>query len=540
MATAAQRLAIEFGITNIVNYLRRSRQDLEHEKKTGEDTLDQQKKLMERVLADYGIPYDQAMEIGSGDKISTRPVFQEVIEDLENEKYDAIAVKEISRMGRGSYTDMGIIYDLITEKRIYVITPWKIYDPTNVADLRQIRFELFMSREEFETTRERLVGGRYNAALEGRWVSGPAPFGYDYNKKTKRLIINDEEAETVQALFDFYANGIIQKNGKRRLVQFRALATYLTRLGIKTPRGNSEWSPIQVRQLLENERYIGVLRYNTTYTTSDGKKLPRPEEEHVIAYDAHPPIIDAETWEKTQDRMNNRDTHTNTRLDFEPNRLAGICICKVCGKRLIRRAGSRTYTKKDGTVSVYRNKFLTCNTVGCMYVKYENVEDDILETLKFLKDLDKDVFKLQVDNITAKEPEENEEDVTRYIETKHKDIKRRLKFIQEKHEAGVYTDEMFLERRAELEKELIELEKVKVEEPAPPQSETLDVDFIKENISSALEMYKNASSDTDKNKVLHSIFSHVNVEIIEKGRGRRPAVHEIEPFLKSSFLTKGI
>jgi len=164
--SAAQRLIQEYGIKNAINYLRKSRQDEEREKKTGEDVLHEQKVLMDRVLEGYGVPYDQKPEIGSGDKISTRPVFQGIIEDLRAGKYDAIAVKEISRMGRGSYTDMGIIYDLLVEKRIFIITPWKIYDPRNPSDLRQIRFELFMSREEFETTRERLTGGRYNAAMD--------------------------------------------------------------------------------------------------------------------------------------------------------------------------------------------------------------------------------------------------------------------------------------------------------------------------------------------------------------------------------------
>ncbi|WP_158681496.1 recombinase family protein, partial [Microbulbifer pacificus] len=183
----ATNIAEEYGIKNIINYLRRSRKDEEQERKTGEDTLHAQKKLMDRVLADYGVPYDQEPEIGSGDKISSRPVFQQIIKEIKNGKYDAIAVKEISRLGRGSYTDMGIIYDLIQDKRLMIVTPWKIYDPSNPTDLRQIRFELFMSREEYETARERLNGGRYNAAMEGKWVAGRAPFGYTYNPETKHL-----------------------------------------------------------------------------------------------------------------------------------------------------------------------------------------------------------------------------------------------------------------------------------------------------------------------------------------------------------------
>ncbi|MBO9600353.1 MAG: recombinase family protein, partial [Cohnella sp.] len=251
---------LSLGIEHIINYLRKSRADEEHERKTGEDVLNAQKELMDRLLEPIGIPYDQRPEVGSGDKIETRPVFQTVLRDLRAGKFQAIAVKEISRMGRGSYTDMGTIYDLIQERRIFIITPYKVYDPRNPSDLRQIRFELFMSREEFETTRERLFGGRVNNAMAGRWVAGAAPFGFDYNPTTKKLEINESEADVVRQLFDFYVNGVPDENGKRRDVSFRALATYLNRKTLlRTPRGGRNWSPHPLRQLLTNERYIGTM-----------------------------------------------------------------------------------------------------------------------------------------------------------------------------------------------------------------------------------------------------------------------------------------
>ncbi|WP_376785330.1 recombinase family protein [Siminovitchia terrae] len=539
LLSARKKLIDQFGIKNIINYLRRSRQDEEREKKTGEDTLHEQKQLMDRVLNEYRIPYNQVSEIGSGDKISTRPVFMQVIRDLKNEKYEAIAVKEISRMGRGSYTDMGTIYDLIIEKRIYIITPSKIYDPTNPADLRHIRFELFLSREEFESTKERLNGGRYNAALEGKWVSGPPPFGFDYSPATGRLIINEEEAGIVRAIFDYYANGIILNNGKRKLVQFRALATYLKRIGIKTPTGKDNWSPPFLKEFLSHDRYIGTLRQNTRQTLSNGKKVPRPEEEHIVVEKAHPAIIDMEIWSKVQYRINNRDIPTHTKLDFEPNRLAGLCICKKCGKKFIRRASERTYIKKDGSVSYYENEFLFCGTVGCTYVKYKPVEEDILETLKILKDLNPSLLKSQVEKIVIKEkPIDSKEDIIKRIKSRREELDRRMKFIYEKHETGVYSDERFLERKAEIDKELEELAKINVEDQKENENEELDPSVIKRNLNSVLQAYENTTSELNKNKLLHSVFSHIFIEIVKKGSGSRPATHQIEPYLKSTVLSK--
>lgn len=66
-----------YNITNILGYLRRSRQDMEREKRTGEDTLTEQKELMNKILTAIEIPYELKMEIGSGESIDGRPVFKD-------------------------------------------------------------------------------------------------------------------------------------------------------------------------------------------------------------------------------------------------------------------------------------------------------------------------------------------------------------------------------------------------------------------------------------------------------------------------------
>jgi DNA invertase Pin-like site-specific DNA recombinase len=540
MSTAMQKMLQEYGIKFIINYLRKSRQDEEREKKTGEDTLHEQKQLMDRVLSSYGVPYDQKPEIGSGDKIATRPVFQSVIKDIEDGKYDAIAVKEISRMGRGSYKDMGMIYDLIQEKRIYIITPWKIYDPTNPSDLRQIRFELFLSREEFETIRERLTGGRYNAAMEGKWVAGRAPYGYEYNEKTKKLEIKEDQAEIIRAIYDFYANGIIQNNGKRKLVQFRALASYLKRLGIKTPKGKEDWAPTYLKDFLMRDRYIGRIRFRTTQRTADGKVIPRPESEHIIVEDSHAPIIDMETWEKVQARIEGRDTTTRTKLDFDPCELAGVCVCKVCGHKMLRQYSVQNYKKQDGTVTQYHKEFLWCHSTGCTFVKYRNIEADLLETLKYLQNLDDNMLQSNLQAILSEKSKEvtTTEDLKKHVEMRKEDLKRRLNFIFDKFESGIYSDEIFLQRKAEIEKELNELKNVQFEEIEEADEGNFNPELVRRNITSILEAYQNASHKSDRNKILRSVFDHVVVEVIEKGRGRREAKHVIYPVLKYNLVAK--
>ncbi|GAA0340993.1 serine-type integrase SprA [Oceanobacillus oncorhynchi subsp. oncorhynchi] len=529
----------ELGIKSVVNYLRRSRQDVEKERKTGIDTLNEQKLLMDRVLNDYGVPYTQEFEIGSGDKISTRPVFKKIVDQLQEGKYDAIAVKEISRLGRGSYTDMGIIYDIITEKRIFIISPWKIYDPTNNSDLRQIRFELFMSREEYETTRERLMGGRYTSALQGAWVSGAPPFGYDADPNTNKLIINEEEAKVVRTVFDFYANGIYTSDGKRKLVQLFALSTFLQRVGIKTMSGKDMWTSKSLYGLLTHERYIGVYKFNHYRSTSDGKRVKNPESEHITLENNHPAIIDMETWNKVQKRIKERGSTPKAKLDFTPNRLAGICVCKQCGRKMVRRHTNNKRKKKDGTISTYSSTSLVCERVGCTIVNYDRVEDDIIEVLNHLSDMDSNKFKKTVSELTI--PEKNVdtfEDIKKQIESKKAELSRRMDFIYEKLETGVYSDEMFLERKNTIDKELEELSQINLNQYESKKTDEFDIEDKQFEIKSLADAYELSDNQIDKNNLLRSIFDCIEVELVKRNSGRKHNEYALHPYLKSSFFAR--
>lgn len=524
----------------IVNYIRRSRQDEELEKRTGEDTLKSQTDLMDRALTPLGIPYVQELEIGSGDKISTRPVFKKVIEDLRTGKYQAIAVKEISRMGRGSYTDMGIIYDLLIEKRIFIITPWKIYDPKNPADLKQIRFELFMSREEFETTRERLTGGRYNSAMAGRWVAGKAPFGYQINKTTRKLEIHEEDAQIVRIIFDLFTNGIPDENGKLQSVRYRALATYLKRKGIRTPKGTVEWRPDNLKYLLTNEAYIGTLRYRQTETIN-GRAVRRPEEEHVIVYNAHQPIIDEDTWNRTQIKANDYSYNPRVKMDFKPYELTGLFVCNVCGRKMIRQESNQSYTnKKSEETKVYHKEFLFCVTSSCTMVKYRAAEEALLETLQFLKELDPDLIVSTLKPMIAESNEvgKSSEDIIHYVERRTKELKQRMKFVFDQFESGRYTNEMFDERKAEIDKELEQLKEMD-KTNSPTETNTgprFDADVVKKELTSAYDNYLRSTDRSEKNEILREVFDHVRIEVIEKGRGSIPAKFNIYPKLKLKKL----
>ncbi|MBU5245181.1 recombinase family protein [Bacillus halotolerans] len=526
-----------YNITNILGYLRRSRQDMEREKRTGEDTLTEQKELMNKILTAIEIPYELKMEIGSGESIEGRPVFKECLKDLEEGKYQAIAVKEITRLSRGSYSDAGQIVNLLQSKRLIIITPYKVYDPRNPVDMRQIRFELFMAREEFEMTRERMTGAKYTYAAQGKWISGLAPYGYQLNKKTSKLDPVEDEAKVVELIFDLFLNGL---NGKD--YSYNAIATHLTNLQIPSPAGKKKWNRFTVKAILENEAYIGTVKYKVREKEKDGKRTIRPENEQIIVPDAHTPIIDKDQFEEANKKIKNKIPLLPNRSDYKLNELAGVCICADCGGPLSKYEAKRKRQNKNGTESLYHVKVLRCLNNKCMNVRYNDVEEAILDYFRLFQSLnDKELTNLIEDMVHSHENKNNiksQKQINEQFDQREKELQNKLNFIFDKYESGIYSDEIFLQRKATLDKEMKELKKAKDELNGLTDIKSgIDISKVRSQMKNLIQIYETSNDKEEKNNLLRIALEKVIVKMTAKRKGPVPAQFEITPILRFGLLT---
>lgn len=107
------------------------------------------------------------------------------------------------------------------------------------------------------------------------------------------LQIVPEEAEIVRKIFELY----IQGNGVRKIKR------YLEEHGIKTVTGKSEWSTSTIDRMLSNEKYVGEVRMQKTFTADFLTGRREKNEGQLDSYlveDAHEPIIDRETFQLVQ------------------------------------------------------------------------------------------------------------------------------------------------------------------------------------------------------------------------------------------------
>lgn len=115
--------------------------------------------------------------------------------------------------------------------------------------------------------------GQLTAVQQGRYGTGPAPYGYRRGPdETKPLVIDDREAEVVRMIFREYLN--TKSTGK--------VVNYLHSKGVYTRKGN-RWSRQAIAIILSNRTYRGRVSYGEVETEG----LHEPIIEPALFYKAN-------------------------------------------------------------------------------------------------------------------------------------------------------------------------------------------------------------------------------------------------------------
>lgn len=509
----------DVNITRAICYIRKSREDEEAEQR-GEDTLAKQRNLMEQeVLARYTFAYDIAEEVASGDNIRDRPIFQNILPELGH-KYQAIVCKDLSRLGRGSYADMGIVYDIIRDRRIYIITKDNMYDPRNFSDLRMIRFSLFFNREEYEMTLWRLTEGKYDGAKRGLWVAGPVPFGFRYDAQIQRLVPHSEESGVVRLIFSWYV-----EDG----LGYHAIVSRLYQLGVRSPRGKARWHPEVIRRMLSNPAYCGTLAYRKTVRNkTDGKAVDRPASEHIVVKNAFPGIVDAKLWSKTQESLDTHRRKPNVKLDFSPTELAGLLTCTACKKKLVRQSSRSVYRKVDGSLSLYERAYMYCARCG-FSIRYADCLRAVLQVLGAMPALKGASLQSHItEQITQQSGAASGESGlnqglldamhTQWL-VRQSEIERKLELARDYLLDGTLRKEDFAALRVKFDSELQEilrgLQSIDAQRLNIARRRDANPDWVDRELSSLhtlTDIYSQLTSTNLQNRFLHTIFEEIRLE----------------------------
>ena len=174
-----------------------------------------------------------------------------MLEEVSLGIYTGVLVVDVERLARGNGSDQAYISQVFQFSGTKIITPLKVYDPSNEFDEEYFEFGLFMSRREYKTINRRLVRGRDSSAAEGKYINSIAPYGYRRMKlpdeKGYSLEIHPEESEIIKKIFSLFLNHAGTK----------IIANYLNDHDVPTRHGGL-WTYSTITNIITNPVYMGL------------------------------------------------------------------------------------------------------------------------------------------------------------------------------------------------------------------------------------------------------------------------------------------
>ena len=228
----------------------------------------------------------------SGTRASKRPGYQRMLKDCAKGKIDLILVKSVSRFGRDAL-------EVIRRVRKLKEMGIDVYFETGgintmTADNMILDAYAAFSQAESQVLSDNIKYGIRQRMRSGKTVLNHTQFlGYTKGKDGILQIV-PEEAAIVKKIFNLYLQG----NGVRKIKR------YLEGNGIKTVTGKAEWSTSTIDRMLSNEKYVGQVLMQKTYTPDflTGKQKKNTGELAIyLIENAHEPIIDRATFERVQE-----------------------------------------------------------------------------------------------------------------------------------------------------------------------------------------------------------------------------------------------
>ena len=484
----------------ILLYLRKSRTD--------DPTLDVEEILArhETILDEYAertwgkkIAESQKMrEIVSGETIDSRPELLRILKMIESPKIKGVLLVEVQRLGRPDLEDIGRLSKLFRYTNTLVITPQKTFDLRNEYDREAFERELMRGNEYLEYTKKIMSRGRLLSVQQGNFIGTKPPYGYDKDiimegkKKCHTLKIKESEADVVRMVFDMYVN---QDMGRVNI------AHRLNELGVPTRTG-ALWSQDTIKTMLENDHYIGKVRWNwrkTVTVVEDGeikKVRPKTEVGEYLVYDGkHPAIISDELFQAARAKQGkNHRAKSKTKVR---NPLAGLLFCQ-CGRAM----SLRTYIANRPPPRLLCDNQVYCKTSSCLY---QEIIDRVRETLgQCIKDFE---VRIQADDKNSKQLHEN---LIKRLKLKLEELNKKEISQWEKYSEEEMPKEIFQKLNEKVLKEKDEIQQAlcKAYESMP---EPIDYEEQLLRFKDALEALDNPEVSAEKkNRLLKACIERID------------------------------
>lgn len=284
-------------------------------------SIEEQKAKLESYcdIKDWHI-YKIYTDGGFSGSTTERPALEQLIQDANSKLFDTVLVYKLDRLSRSQKDTLYLIEDVFLKNNIEFVSLLENFDTSTPFGRAVIGLLSVFAQLEREQIKERMQLGKLGRAKSGKSMMwSKTSYGYDYDKETGSLTVNEYEALAIKEIYSSYLAGM-------------SITKLRDKINEKYPK-QPAWSYRTIRGILANPVYCGLNQYKGQ--TFQG---------------THKAIISLADFEQTQRELAKRQQTakelSNPRPFQSKYMLSGLVQCGYCHAPLKVILGQK---RKDGT-----------------------------------------------------------------------------------------------------------------------------------------------------------------------------------------------
>lgn len=436
--------------------------------------------------------------------LGERPAGARMLADAAAGGFDALFVYRLDRLAR-SVRHVLDTYELLEKRGIALKSMVEAFDTGTPTGKFFMTMLASIAALERDTILERTSLGKERSARQGKWVSGPPPFGYRRGEDG-RLEVFEPEARTVRLIFKLY--------GEMSTI---GVAGYLNACGIPTPavsknrktKGAGRWHAGHVSIILRNKIYTG----ESAFLKLSGKN------KEMFRVEA-PEIVDRKVYARTQQKLalNSGPVRAGKGRSYL---LRGLVFCGNCGRAMVGSSAQgqkgRSYYRCTGVLSNGSGR-----KCGAKMIRADELENAVWEDIRnFVKNPGSIMGLLEAGlsaNKGGHEPGRDEMQLLESMITDKQDLREKIFSL---YARGVVTDQ---EAEKELKvladdietltarKEFLFSRRDMARETMP---EVIDAQVLLENLS----CWMDSMTGGERAELIRGLVKRIEVAAVKDGEG---------------------
>ena len=255
-----------------------------------------------------------------------RPALTRLMADIEAGLVDCVVVYKVDRLSR-SLMDFARLMEVFDRRGVSFVSVTQQFNTTHSMGRLTLNILLSFAQFEREIISERTRDKIAAARRRGKWAGGRPVLGYDLvsNPGGGKLIVNDDEAERVRAVFEMYLRlGSMMPVVTECLSRGWTTKVWATKAG--KPMGGRALDKGAVFALLTNPVYTGKVRH------------------HEEIYEGeHEAIVEERVFEEVGRRLRaNGRTGGSLVRNRHGALLKGLVTCQSCGCSMTHHYATKT------------------------------------------------------------------------------------------------------------------------------------------------------------------------------------------------------